>query len=97
MNTSTIVAGGPSDFMTVRSLVVRGSQFEIGRALAMEARRHGWGPEEAEPTVNRARRTWFERNWPQQSARLDGVAAALGSARFYLGDHAGTARYQNAG
>ncbi|GAA3159006.1 hypothetical protein GCM10010466_57250 [Planomonospora alba] len=81
MDENAIVAGGGEhDFMTVRHLVLRGSQEEIGRALAEEARaRAGWRPTATDPVINRARRTWFERNWPQHHARLSGVAAAFGA------------------
>ena len=75
-----VIAGGPDDFMTVCHLEVRGSQFEIGKALASEARDHfGWfPPRAADPVRNRARRTWFERNWPDQHSRMVGVANAFG-------------------
>lgn len=73
------VAGGPDDFMLVRHLTVRGDQREIGRALAEEVRtRHGWTPRPADRRVSRARRTWFEQHWPQQHARMAGIATALG-------------------
>jgi hypothetical protein len=75
-----VIAGGPDDFMTVCHLEVRGSQFEIGKALASEARDHfGWSPPRAaDPVRNRARRNWFERNWPDQLSRMVGVASAFG-------------------
>jgi hypothetical protein len=73
------VAGGPGDFMTVHELRVAGSQAAIGRALAAEAQRYfGWTPAPADPLRNRARRLWFERNWPQHHARMLGIAEALG-------------------
>ncbi|MBK1784380.1 C45 family peptidase [Prauserella cavernicola] len=79
MNELSIVAGGRHDFLTVRHLVVRGDQVAIGRALAEEAHTSaGWAPAPTDPLRNRARWTWFERNWPQQHARLSGVAAAFG-------------------
>ncbi|SDH32070.1 Acyl-coenzyme A:6-aminopenicillanic acid acyl-transferase [Nonomuraea jiangxiensis] len=74
----TQVAGGKDDFQLVHYLTLKGSQFEIGRALAEEARRLGWAPTPGDPVVNRARRTWFERHWPQHHARMDGAAATLG-------------------
>ncbi|MBP2334806.1 hypothetical protein JOF41_000984 [Saccharothrix coeruleofusca] len=79
MNEISIVAGGRDDFMTVRHLVVRGDHTAIGAALAEEAHASaGWVPAEIDPVVNRARWTWFERNWPQQHARMSGAAAVLG-------------------
>ncbi|MFI6595168.1 C45 family autoproteolytic acyltransferase/hydrolase [Nonomuraea sp. NPDC050536] len=76
--TITQVAGSRHDFQLVRHLTAGGSHYEIGMALAEEARRLGWAPRPVDPTVSRARRTWFERNWPQQHARMDGAAAVLG-------------------
>ncbi|MFC5822264.1 C45 family autoproteolytic acyltransferase/hydolase [Nonomuraea insulae] len=78
MKNMTHVAGGKSDFQLVTHLTLSGSQFEIGRALTEEARRLGWAPTPADPIVNRARRTWFERHWPQHHSRMDGAASALG-------------------
>ncbi|MBB4934914.1 hypothetical protein F4561_005808 [Lipingzhangella halophila] len=80
LNTPSMVAGGPDDFMTVNHLTVSGSHADIGRALAEEARRaYGWRPQPAaDPVVARARRTWFERNWPQYAARMAAVAEMLG-------------------
>ncbi|MGW0808085.1 C45 family autoproteolytic acyltransferase/hydolase [Nonomuraea sp. NPDC002799] len=78
MTEMTHVAGGKDDFQLVTHLTLTGSQFEIGQAVAEEARRLGWSPAQADPIVNRARRTWFERHWPQHHARMDGAATALG-------------------
>ncbi|WP_336213325.1 C45 family peptidase [Nonomuraea sp. LPB2021202275-12-8] len=74
----TQVAGGRNDFQLVRHMTLRGGQIEIGRQVTEEALRLGWTPPLSDPTVNRARRTWFERHWPQHHARMDGAAAALG-------------------
>ncbi|MEV4471475.1 C45 family peptidase [Nonomuraea sp. NPDC049504] len=74
----TQVAGGRQDFQLVRHMTVRGGQIGIGRRLTDEALRLGWRPRPVDPTVNRARRTWFERHWPQHHARMDGAAEALG-------------------
>lgn len=74
-----IIAGGPRDFMTVRRLTLAGSQAEIGRSLAAEATTaYGWAPVPADPVLSRARRTWFERHWPQHLARTRGAARAAG-------------------
>ncbi|GAA3656960.1 hypothetical protein GCM10022224_020030 [Nonomuraea antimicrobica] len=74
----THVAGSKADFQLVTHLTLAGSQYEIGKALTQEARRLGWAPAQGDPVVNRARRTWFERHWPQHHARMDGAAQALG-------------------
>jgi hypothetical protein len=76
--THELVTGG---FMTVRHLTVSGSQAEIGRALAEEARdSYSWRPLPADPTISRARRAWFERHWPQHHARMAGAAEVAGVA-----------------
>jgi hypothetical protein len=77
-----IVAGGASDFMTVRHLRLSGTQFEIGRALAEIARdRHGWkAPTDVEPLRTAAQRRYFERNAPCFLERMSGVAAAIGAS-----------------
>ncbi|MHA6617429.1 C45 family autoproteolytic acyltransferase/hydolase [Pseudonocardia sp. DLS-67] len=77
--TTQIVAGGGTDFMTVQHVTASGSQVEIGRALAEQARRvYGWTPRPADPVKARARRAWFARHWPQHLARMQGAAEALG-------------------
>ncbi|WP_206641699.1 C45 family autoproteolytic acyltransferase/hydolase [Nonomuraea polychroma] len=78
MKNMTQVAGSAGDFQLVHHVTLTGSQFEIGQALTEEARRLGWSPMPVDPVVGRARRTWFERHWPQQHARMDGAAAVLG-------------------
>ena len=71
-----VIVGGPADFLTVHHLELRGTQVEIRAALAAEACQHfGWRPPTAgDPVRNRARRKWFERNWPEHHARMAGVA-----------------------
>ncbi len=76
---SEVVAGGGHDFMVVHHLLVRGSNREVGRVLTDTARQSGASlPRAADQTRNRARRRWFEHNWPQHYARMEGVAAAYG-------------------
>jgi len=76
---STSIGGAPDDFMCVRHLVLRGSQFDIGRALALEVlASFPQAPAPDDQLLNRARRTWFERNWPEHYARMAGVADAMG-------------------
>ncbi len=75
----SLAAGGADDFMTAHHLVLRGSQRAIGQALAAEAQAEFPpvpGPED--PALNRARRRWIERNWPQHYERMSGIADALG-------------------
>jgi hypothetical protein len=75
----SVVAGSADDFMTVVHLVVRGSQHDIGRALAREAAAQFTPPPlVVDPVVGRARLRWFERNWPQHHARMLGAAEVTG-------------------
>ncbi|WP_031466301.1 C45 family peptidase [Sciscionella sediminilitoris] len=77
--TSRIIAGGPGEFMTVRELIATGSQTSIGHAVATAAlTEHDWRPRPATTWLARARRRWFEREWPQHHARMRGTAEALG-------------------
>jgi Acyl-coenzyme A:6-aminopenicillanic acid acyl-transferase len=75
----SVVAGDPGAYMLAQHLVLSGSQREIGRALAQEAMASFvQAPPPADPILNRARRRWFEHNWPQHYARMGGVADAFG-------------------
>ncbi|MFI6300975.1 C45 family autoproteolytic acyltransferase/hydrolase [Amycolatopsis thailandensis] len=75
----TYLAGSPEDFLAVRHLTLRGTQAEIGHALGVETKeRSDWTPPPADPIVAKARRVWFERNWPQYAERVAGFAGAYG-------------------
>jgi len=73
-----VIAGGPADFTEVRHLILRGSDFEIGRKLAEIGRtRHRTGPIPLPlPHLIRAQRRYFERYHPAFVERMRGVAAA---------------------
>ncbi|MGO1056361.1 C45 family autoproteolytic acyltransferase/hydolase [Crossiella sp. CA198] len=74
-----VAGGGAADFPTVRLVSAEGDQQAIGRTLAEAAREtYGWRPIPADRRKARARRRWFERNWPQHHERMRGAAAALG-------------------
>jgi hypothetical protein len=80
---ATIVAGGAKDdFLTVRRLRARGSNREIGRAMATAAREvHGEdaGPHRAvDRHVQRARRRWFAIHHPVLLERMSGAAEVFG-------------------
>jgi hypothetical protein len=66
--------------MEVRHLVLRGTNREIGRELATMARdRHGVVPAVGgDPLVTRARRRWYQREWPAHYERMRGVADVHG-------------------
>jgi predicted choloylglycine hydrolase len=77
--TTEIVAGSSADFMAVPHVTASGSQVEIGRAFAAQARRvFDWTPVPVDPVKARARRAWFARHWPQHLARMQGAADVLG-------------------
>src|SRR4051812_14570794 len=75
-----VIAGGPKDFLEARHLVLRGTNEEIGRALANIAReRYGAKPETSTDRLRtRAQRRYFEKNYPILHDRMRGVAAAFG-------------------
>src|SRR5262245_2508549 len=77
-----VIAGGPHDSLEVRHLVLRGTNEEIGRALAELAKeRYGVRPEPAaNPAQVRAQRKFLERNFPILLDRMRGVAAAYGKS-----------------
>lgn len=76
----TVVAGGPSDFMEVRHIKLRGSNFEIGKKLAQIAySRHKTGPiPYPDRGATRAQVSYFEEHYPVHIERMRGVAAAFG-------------------
>jgi penicillin V acylase-like amidase (Ntn superfamily) len=77
-----VIAGGPKDSLEVRHLVLRGTNEQIGRALAEIAKqRYGVRLERArDPLQVRAERTYLERNYPILLDRMRGVAAAFGKS-----------------
>jgi penicillin V acylase-like amidase (Ntn superfamily) len=77
-----VIAGGPESSLEVRHLVLRGSNEEIGRALAEIAKeRYGVPLEPApDPLQVRAQRKFLERNYPILFERMRGVAAAYGKS-----------------
>ena len=75
-----VIAGSPSDSMEVRHLVLRGTNEEIGRALADIAReRYGARAElSRDPLRTRAQRHFIEATYPILADRMRGVAEAFG-------------------
>jgi hypothetical protein len=76
-----VVAGSSADFSEVRHLVLRGSNFEIGKKLAEIARiQLRSGPI---PHYNRrhtqAQRRYFQKHYPIHLERMRGAAAAFGT------------------
>jgi len=77
-----VIAGGPKYSLEVRHLVLRGSNEQIGKALAEIAKqRYGLRLEPAQdPMRERALRTFLERNDRILLDRMRGVAAAYGKS-----------------
>ncbi len=75
-----VIAGGPNDSLEVRHLVLRGTNEQIGRALAGIAKeRYGARLQPAkDPLQMRAQRKFLERNYPILVDRMRGVASAFG-------------------
>jgi hypothetical protein len=80
LSRNEVVAGGPQDFMEVRHLVLRGSNREIGRALAAVAsERHHLKPAISSDRLRcRARNHYLERQYPILFERMRGVADFYG-------------------
>jgi len=75
-----VIAGSPSDSLEVRHLVLRGTNEEIGKALA-EIARERYGAQAArsqDPIRTRATRRYIETTYPILADRMRGVAAAFG-------------------
>jgi hypothetical protein len=80
-SSEVVVAGGHGEFMTVRHLTVCGTNFEIGREIGeLAIERYGQTAERllGNGRFVRARRSYFQRQYPIHWERMQGVAAAFG-------------------
>src|SRR5262245_40563715 len=77
-----VVAGSVKDFMEVRHLVLKGTNEEIGTALAAVGRdRYGLKPAaSADPFRMKVQRKYLEKQYPTLAARAAGAAKAFGKA-----------------
>jgi Acyl-coenzyme A:6-aminopenicillanic acid acyl-transferase len=75
-----VIAGGPKDFMEVHHLVLKGTNEEIGHALATIARRRFQAKPEASTDRFRTRvqRRYIKEHFPILFERMRGVAANFG-------------------
>ncbi|MBC8063203.1 MAG: linear amide C-N hydrolase [Chlorobia bacterium] len=79
--TETSVCGGPNDFMMVRHLKLRGSNFEIGRSLAKLAKsRHKSRLDKPGRAIASSRKEWLEKQYPALAERARGVSREFGIA-----------------
>ncbi len=77
---TVVLPRGDGEFVTVRHIVMRGSNQAIGKKLAEIARdRYGVRPaKNPDPIYGKARLAYMERNYPILWERMKGVAAAYG-------------------
>jgi predicted choloylglycine hydrolase len=75
----TVIAGSPEHYAEVRHVVMKGTNFAIGKKLAKLAQRHGTqiGPS-GDPLMNRVKRKYVKNNYPIMYERMRGVAASYG-------------------
>jgi len=77
--TETVIAGGPDKFVEVRHVVLKGSNFEIGKKIGELARRDGVLMMPSKDRImNRAKREYMAKNYPILHERMKGVAAIYG-------------------
>jgi predicted choloylglycine hydrolase len=78
-STETVIAGGPEKFVEVRHVVLKGSNFEIGKKIAELAKRDGVRIAPSKDTIlNRAKREYMARNYPILFERMKGIADSFG-------------------
>lgn len=76
---TTVIAGGPDRFAVVRHVVIKGSNFEIGKHIGEIAIKDGTRIlPSSDHVMNRAKREYMSRNYPILHERMRGVAAAYG-------------------
>ena len=77
--TETVIAGGPNKFVEVRHVVLKGSNFEIGKKIGEIAKKDGTPITPSNDHImNRAKREYMAKNYPILHERMKGVAAAYG-------------------
>ncbi len=76
---NTVVAGGSDKFVEVQHVVIRGSNFDIGKKIGDLAKIDGASiPSSGNQILNRAKREYLEKNYPVHVDRMKGLAAAFG-------------------
>lgn len=75
----TVITGSPDKFAEVRHVILRGSNFAIGKKLGEIAKMNGATIDLSENyIINRTKREYMVRNYPVFYDRMRGVAAAFG-------------------
>ena len=74
-----VIAGGPDRFAEVRHVVLKGTNFDIGKKIGELAKRDGVRITPSENRIlNRAKREYMVKNYPIHHERMRGLAAAYG-------------------
>lgn len=75
----SVIAGGPDKFAEVRHVVLKGSNYEIGKKIGELAKRDGARiVPSGDEIVNRAKREYMARNYPVHYQRMKGLASVYG-------------------
>lgn len=75
----TVIAGGPDKFAKVRHVILKGSNFDIGKKIGELAKQNGTPIMPSDDHVmNRAKRVYMAKNYPILHERMKGVADAYG-------------------
>jgi len=75
----TVIAGGPDKFAEVRHVILKGSNFDIGKKIGELAKQNGTPIMPSDDHVmNRAKRVYMAKNYPILHERMKGVADAYG-------------------
>lgn len=76
--TDKVIAGGPKSYMEVHHVLLKGSNFDIGRKIAEIAKASGIKIEsDVDKIVNRMKREYMKKNYPIFFKRMEGVAAGF--------------------
>jgi predicted choloylglycine hydrolase len=75
----SVIAGGPDQFVEVRHVVLKGSNFAIGQKIGEIAKKNGTEINPSEnKMLNLAKRKYMERNFPILYERMRGIASVYG-------------------
>jgi len=75
----TVIAGGPDKFVEVRHVILKGSNFEIGKEIGQIAKRDGVRIRRSENRIlNRAKREYMADRYPILYERMKGIADSYG-------------------
>ncbi|OHB59354.1 MAG: hypothetical protein A2167_07325 [Planctomycetes bacterium RBG_13_46_10] len=76
----TVVTSSPKDFVEVRHVVIKGTNFQIGKKIAEIAQKNNlvMALSGLDNSRNRMQRTYIEQNYPIHYERMKGAAATLG-------------------